>query len=59
MYNNRAVKKLTIPEWLNESATAMAINFSQSLQEALIQKINVHKNLKKKAPVLPSHKLIT
>ena len=39
-YNARAVKKtLTIPEWLNEEATANGINFSQVLQEALIQKI--------------------
>ena len=40
--NSKAVKKtLTIPEWLNEEATALGINFSQVLQEALIQKIGV------------------
>lgn len=40
MYNNKAVKKtLTIPEWLNESASAMGLNFSQVLQEALMQKV--------------------
>lgn len=40
MYNNKAVKKtLTIPEWLNESASALGLNFSQVLQEALMQKI--------------------
>jgi predicted RNase H-like HicB family nuclease len=39
-YSNRSVKKtLTIPEWLNESATAMGLNFSQVLQEALVGKI--------------------
>lgn len=38
--NSRAVKKtLTIPEWLNEEATALGINFSQVLQEALLQKV--------------------
>lgn len=38
--NSRAVKKtLSIPEWLNEEAIAMGINFSQVLQEALIAKI--------------------
>ncbi len=38
--NPRAVKKtLSIPEWLNEEATAIGVNFSQVLQEALIQKI--------------------
>lgn len=37
---SRAVKKtLTIPEWLNEEATTLGINFSQVLQEALMQKI--------------------
>lgn len=36
-YNSRAVKKtLTIPEWLNEEASALGVNFSQVLQEALM-----------------------
>ena len=40
--NSKAVKKtLTIPEWLNEEATALGINFSQVWQEALIQTIGV------------------
>lgn len=40
MYSNKAVKKtLTIPEWLNESAIANGLNFSQVLQEALMQKV--------------------
>lgn len=39
-HNSRAVKKtLTIPEWLNEEAMAMNINFSQVLQDALILRI--------------------
>lgn len=38
--NPKAVKKtLSIPEWLNEEATAMGVNFSQVLKEALIAKI--------------------
>ena len=42
MYNNNAVKKtLTIPEWLNEAAIAMDLNFSQILQEALLSKIQI------------------
>ncbi len=42
MYSNKAVKKtLTIPEWLNEAATAMGLNFSQILQEALMSKIQL------------------
>jgi predicted RNase H-like HicB family nuclease len=40
MYNNKSIKKtLTIPEWLNEAASSMGLNFSQVLQEALIQKV--------------------
>ena len=42
MYNNKSVKKtLTIPEWLNEAAIAMNLNFSQVLQEALLAKIQL------------------
>ena len=38
--NSRAVKKtLSIPEWLNEAAMDMGLNFSQVLQEALLAKI--------------------
>ena len=38
-HSKKAVKKtLTIPEWLNEEAMARNINFSQTLQEALIAK---------------------
>lgn len=38
IHNSKAVKKtLTIPEWLNEAAIAKNVNFSQVLQEALMQ----------------------
>lgn len=41
-FNGKAVKKtLTIPEWLNEAAMAMNLNFSQVLQEALMNKLGV------------------
>lgn len=41
-FNNKAVKKtLTIPEWLNEAALSMNINFSQVLQDALLQKVGI------------------
>lgn len=41
-FNKKAVKKtLTIPEWLNEQAVAARINFSQVLQEALIDRLNL------------------
>lgn len=38
---NRAVKKtLTIPQWVNERALSLDVNFSQTLTDALIEKIN-------------------
>ena len=38
--SSRAVKKtLTIPEWLNEAAIQLNINFSQVLQDALMEKV--------------------
>ncbi|QUO32546.1 type II toxin-antitoxin system HicB family antitoxin [Faecalicatena sp. Marseille-Q4148] len=41
-HNSRAVKKtLSIPEWLNEEAMERGINFSQVLQEALLNKLNM------------------
>lgn len=37
---SRAVKKtLSIPQWMNEAAMAMDLNFSQVLQEALLTRI--------------------
>lgn len=41
-HNPKAVKKtLSIPEWLNEEAVSMGVNFSQVLQEALMSKLNI------------------
>lgn len=40
--NSKAIKKtLSIPEWLNEEAMKLNINFSQVLQEALMQKLQL------------------
>ncbi len=41
-HNSKAVKKtLSIPEWLNEEAMALGVNFSQVLQEALMMKLKM------------------
>lgn len=41
-HNTKAVKKtLSIPEWLNEAAIAENINFSQVLQDALMQRVGM------------------
>lgn len=38
----KAVKKtLTIPKWLNDTATSKGINFSKVLQNALIQELHI------------------
>ena len=43
-HNSKAVKKtLSIPEWLNEEAMKMGVNFSQVLQEALMVKLGIIK----------------
>lgn len=40
-WGNKSIRKnLTIPQWLNTKAEALNINFSQVLQEALMQKIS-------------------
>ena len=40
---SRAVKKtLSIPEWMNNEATRRGIKFSQTLQEALLSKLNAN-----------------
>ena len=41
-FGTKSVKKtLSIPEWLNDAAVKENINFSQVLQEALKEKLNV------------------
>ena len=40
-FSNKAVKKtLTLPEWMNDEAISLGLNFSQILQEALLQKFH-------------------
>lgn len=42
LHNSKAVKKtLTIPQWLNDAAIRQDINFSQVLQEALMQRVRM------------------
>lgn len=41
-YENKSVKKtLTIPMWLNEQAERANVNFSQTLQKALKEELNI------------------
>lgn len=42
LVDNKAIKKtLTIPSWLNTKAEKASINFSQTLQDALCQKLGI------------------
>ena len=42
---NQSVKKtLTIPEWLNVAAERENINFSQTLQNALLEQLQIAQN---------------
>lgn len=42
-YDSKAVKKtLTIPNWLNKKAEALNLNFSQILQKALKEELNIN-----------------
>ena len=41
--DNKAVRRnVTLPNWLNQEAEAANLNVSRVLQEALMQKLNVH-----------------
>jgi antitoxin HicB len=43
-HSNRAVKKtLSIPEWLNDIAVRENVNFSQTLQNAIIEQLSIRK----------------
>ena len=52
-------KTLSIPEWLNEEALRLGLNFSQELQEALMQKIGiVRKRILSLCPVGKIHSVL-
>ncbi|MCI6157613.1 MAG: type II toxin-antitoxin system HicB family antitoxin, partial [Peptoniphilaceae bacterium] len=40
-YSKSVKKTLTIPGWLNEKALEANINFSQTLQEALVERLGL------------------
>jgi predicted RNase H-like HicB family nuclease len=43
MFHSKAIKKtLTIPAWLNTTAEKQGVNFSQVLQDALIEKLDLN-----------------
>jgi post-segregation antitoxin (ccd killing protein) len=42
LHSGKSVKKtLTIPEWMDEMASAKGINFSQLLQDAIANRLKI------------------
>ena len=45
--DNKAVNRtVTLPNWLNREAKAANINFSQILQDALMERLSIHREIK-------------
>lgn len=49
MVKSRSVNKMcTIPEWLLDEGKEAGINFSQTLQDAVMQKLGIHREIKRR-----------
>ena len=49
MVKSRSVNKMcTIPEWLLDEGKEAGINFSQTLQDALMGKLGIHRKIKRR-----------
>ena len=47
--NNKAVTKaVTVPQWLLNAGKKADINFSQTLQDALMEKLGIHREIKRR-----------
>ena len=52
--NNKAVNKtVTLPQWLLVEAKAADINFSQVLQDALMDRLGIHREIKRRKSPKP------
>ena len=47
LYNKAENRTVTLPYWLNRAAKQAGINFSQTLQDALMQKLGVYREVTK------------
>ena len=49
MVKSRSVNKMcTIPEWLLDEGKEAGINFSQTLQDAVMQKLGINREIKRR-----------
>ena len=49
MVKSRSVNKMcTIPEWLLDEGREAGINFSQALQDAVMEKLGIHREIKRR-----------
>ena len=46
--NKAITKSVTVPQWLNNAAREEDINFSQALQDALMEKLGIHREIKRR-----------
>lgn len=47
--NNKAINKtVTLPQWLVSAGREADINFSQTLQDALMEKLGIHREIKRR-----------
>lgn len=46
LYSRAENRTVTLPYWLNRAAKKAGINFSQTLQEALIQKLGIYREVR-------------
>ena len=49
-------KTVTIPQWLLVEAKAADINFSQVLQDALMDRLGIHREIKRRKTPAPKKK---
>ena len=53
--NNRSVNKMcTLPQWLLNAGQEAKINFSQTLQDALMQKLGIQREIKRRKSKQPA-----
>ena len=45
IYNKAENRTVTLPHWLNKAAKNAGINFSQLLQEAIMQKLGISREV--------------
>ena len=56
MKNRAVTKAVTVPRWLELEAKAAGLNFSQVLQDALMDRLGIHREIKRRKTPAPHKK---